>query len=136
MTPVRLLPPETADGPTNMAADEVILEAAVAGTASLRFYQWIVPTLSLGYFQPESARTTDARLAGLPYVRRASGGATLVHHHELTYALALPAGFTWQPKGASWICRMHEAIAAALATLDVAATAVACGDERKLGDIL
>jgi len=133
---VRFLPPETADGPTNMAADEVMLEGAVAGTASLRFYQWAIPTLSLGYFQPESARRADPRLSALPYVRRASGGATLVHHHELTYALALPAGFKWQPKGASWICRMHDAISAALASLGVAAMAVGCGDERKLGETL
>src|SRR5262249_54297242 len=107
MKHVRVLPLETADGPTNMAADEVLLEAAVAGSASLRFYTWSEPTLSLGYFQHEALRHTDASLAGLPWVRRPSGGATLVHHHELTYALALPAGFDWQPKSQSWLCRFH-----------------------------
>src|SRR5262245_45487574 len=112
---VRLLPFATADGPTNMALDEVLLEAAVAGMASLRFYRWAAPTVSLGYFQPADAIAILPRLAGLPLVRRASGGATLVHDDELTYALALPAGFAWQPKGQSWICRMHSIIAAALA---------------------
>src|SRR5262249_20087454 len=105
MKTVRLLPLEIADGATNMAADEVLLEGAVAGTAALRFYGWSEPTLSLGYFQPESERHTDAQLSPLPVVRRATGGSALVHDHELTYALALPAGFDWQPKGVSWACR-------------------------------
>src|SRR5205814_9219218 len=92
----RLLPYAVADGPHNMAADEVLLESAAAGIASLRFYGWSEATLSLGYFQPERLRHEDERLTGLPYVRRPSGGATLVHHHEVTYALALPAGPPWQ----------------------------------------
>src|SRR5947209_7466749 len=70
MNTVRLLPFAAADGPRNMAADEVLLEAAVGGGASLRFYGWSEPTLSLGYFQPQSVRLSDPRLAGLPWVRR------------------------------------------------------------------
>src|SRR6516162_5517447 len=93
----RLLPYAVADGPHNMAADEVLLDAACAGLASLRFYGWFEPTVSLGYFQPHAAR-----LPGLPYVRRPSGGLMLVHHHEITYALALPAGAPWQG-GESWL---------------------------------
>jgi lipoate-protein ligase A len=116
----RLLPYAVADGPHNMAADEVLLEAAVAGVASLRFYGWSEANLSLGYFQPERVRHTDPRLAALPYVRRPSGGATLVHHHEVTYALGLPAGPPWQT-GASWLRRMHGVVATALAPLGVAA---------------
>ncbi len=100
---VRLLPFATADGPHNMAADESLLEAAIAGAASLRFYGWSVPTLSLGYFQPQSVRLADSRLTGLPWVRRPTGGAALVHHHELTYAVALPAGRPWQaPVNRGW----------------------------------
>jgi lipoate-protein ligase A len=119
-----------------MAADEVLLEAAVAGIASLRFYAWSVPTLSLGYFQPQAVRLTDPRLDLLPYVRRSSGGSTLVHHFELTYALALPAGFAWQPKGQSWICRMHGIIASALERFGVSADSVKCGAEKKVGNVL
>jgi lipoyl(octanoyl) transferase len=118
-TPVyRLLPFASADGPHNMAADEILLRAAIAGTASLRFYGWEQATLSLGYFQPERLRFSDDRLAGLPFVRRPSGGDTLVHHHEVTYTLALPAGKPWQT-GEQWLCRMHAIIAAALRTLGV-----------------
>jgi lipoate-protein ligase A len=136
MKSVHLLPFEIADGPTNMAADEVLLESAVAGIASLRFYGWSTATLSLGYFQPEAVRRVNSHLAELPYVRRSSGGATLVHHHELTYALALPSDFVWQPKGHSWICRMHEMIADALMIFGVTAQTVACGEEQKLGEVL
>lgn len=114
----RLLPYAVADGPHNMAADEALLEAAAAGQASLRLYGWAEATVSLGYFQAEALRRVDPHLAGLPFVRRPSGGATLVHHHELTYALALPAGPPWQT-GESWLCRMHQIIAAALAGLGV-----------------
>ena len=88
----RLLPFAVADGPHNMAADETLMASAAAGVASLRFYGWPEATLSLGYFQAEKLRLCDPRLAGLPFVRRPSGGATLIHHHELTYCLALPVG--------------------------------------------
>jgi lipoyl(octanoyl) transferase len=118
----RLLPDAVADGPHNMAADEILLESAAAGAASLRFYCWSQATLSLGYFQPERLRRKDPLLAPLPYVRRPSGGATLVHHHELTYALALPAGSPWQvinEPPASWLGRVHAVIAAALKSLGV-----------------
>jgi lipoate-protein ligase A len=114
----RLLPPEVADGFGNMARDEVLLESAVAGCASLRFYGWTEATVSLGYFQPERLRHSDDRISNLPYVRRPTGGATLVHHHELTYALALPAEVLCHNRE-SWLLRMHRIISAALATLGV-----------------
>jgi lipoate-protein ligase A len=120
---VRLLPYAVAAGAHNMAADEALLQAALAGTPSLRFYGWSGPTVSLGYFQPEALRRADPRLAQLPYVRRPSGGATLVHHHEVTYALALPPGSPWQsgPTAQVWLKRMHDIIAAALGDLGVPA---------------
>jgi lipoate-protein ligase A len=116
----RLLPFTVADGPHNMAADEVLLESAVASVASVRLYGWSAATLSLGYFQSEKLRHTDPLLAGLPYVRRPSGGDTLVHHHEVTYALGLPAGPPWQAPD-SWLPRMHQIIVAALHEFGVAA---------------
>jgi lipoate-protein ligase A len=135
MSEIRLLPYESADGVTNMAADETLLESAASGVASLRFYTWNPPTLSLGYFQPESVRC-EPLLKDLPFVRRASGGATLVHHHELTYALALPAGLPWQRRGESWICRMHQVIGKALQSFEVPIEAGLCGAEWKFGAVL
>jgi lipoate-protein ligase A len=147
VTSLRLLPYSTADGTHNMAADEVLLESAAASVASLRFYGWIEATLSLGYFQPERLRHTDERLAALPFVRRPSGGEALVHHHEVTYALALPAGVPWHGPE-PWIRRMHRIIAAALADLGVAAelyvpppepppfTGVLCFQHWTAGDLI
>lgn len=123
---VRLLPFASADGARNMAVDEALLESAVAGIASLRFYAWSEPTVSLGYFQPQSVREA-ARLAPLPFVRRPSGGMTLVHDRELTYALALPAGAPWQTAAEKpWLCRMHTIIGAALENWGVRAAAASC----------
>ena len=95
-----------------------MLRTAAAGTASLRFYGWPVSeaTLSLGYFQSFHDRQSEPRLQGLPWVRRPSGGGALVHHHELTYALALPGGFGTTPLRL-WLPRMHRIIVAALAEL-------------------
>ena len=137
MPTCRLLPFSIADGPTNMAVDEVLLEMAAADNLpSLRFYGWTQPTLSLGYFQPADVRLSDPLLGELPFVRRPSGGATLVHHHELTYALALPPGMPWQNRGESWIQRMHGDIRSALASIGIAVRVCCTGEEKKLGDVL
>jgi lipoate-protein ligase A len=117
-----------------MAADEALLEtAADRGTAALRFYTWAEPTLSLGYFQPAAARD---EVPGLAWVRRATGGAAIVHHHELTYALALPAGKPWQPPGENWTCRFHHVVQAVLTSRGVTARGVVCGEEKQLGEVL
>jgi lipoate-protein ligase A len=133
---VRLLPFAPADGPSNMAADEALLEtAADRGVASLRFYTWTEPTLSLGYFQPAAGRAEVPALRDLAWVRRSTGGAAIVHHHELTYALALPAGQEWvSPK--PWSCRVHHLLRDVLAEAGVRAHAVVCGEERTLGEVL
>ena len=132
---IRLLPFAGADGATNMAADEAMLESAARGAASLRFYTWTEPTLSLGYFQPAEDRAHDANLARLAWVRRSTGGAAIVHHHELTYALALPSGREWT-SAEHWICRFHHILQAVLAEHGVRAHAVVCGEEQKLGAVV
>ncbi len=133
----RLLPLEAMDGVHNMAADEALLESAISGRASLRFYTWTEPTVSLGYFQAESLRLTDPRLASLPWVRRPSGGAALIHDRELTYALALPPGRPWQT-GTSWLTRMHTIICQSLTELAVqsAPFAAAAVDARPFTGLL
>jgi lipoate-protein ligase A len=132
---IRLLPFAGADGATNMAADEALLESAARGIASLRFYTWSEPTLSLGYFQHASERTADANLAWLAWVRRSTGGAAIVHHHELTYALALPPGKEWTSPE-HWICRFHHILQRVLADRGVKSHAVVCGEEQKLGPVV
>ncbi len=114
----RLLPLALGDGPHNMAADEVLLQSAQTGLVSLRFYDWTEATLSLGYFQASAARASDPMLRALPFVRRPTGGAALVHHHELTYALALPEAWG-RPTGEPWLPRMHRIIGSALKHLGI-----------------
>ena len=49
-----------------MAVDEVLLQSAIdRGIATLRWYRWCEPTVSLGYFQREDdiAGKSDRRLA-------------------------------------------------------------------------
>jgi lipoate-protein ligase A len=134
-TTCRLLPYAAASGPENMAADEALLESAQAGEASLRFYAWSEPTLSLGYFQAARSRSSSSLLNGLAWVRRPTGGSALVHHHEVTYALALPAGQPWQT-GQSWLTRMHEIIRDALAQLGASAALRPPGDDSPFTGVL
>ena len=75
MTPCRLIVDPPLDGAWNMGFDEALLEqAADPGIATLRFYQWQEPTLSLGYFQTYDERDTHAESRQAAVVRRQSGG--------------------------------------------------------------
>ena len=79
-----------------MAVDEAVLESAVAGgPVTVRIYAWSHPTVSLGYFQPADALTGTAELSQLAAVRRLSGGGAIVHHHEITYSIAVPPESEW-----------------------------------------
>jgi lipoyl(octanoyl) transferase len=89
----RLLDTGPADGFTNMAVDEALLEtyAAHAGSPTLRFYTWSPPALSLGYGQP---LTSDIDLSccqalGIDVVRRPTGGRAVLHDREVTYSVII-----------------------------------------------
>lgn len=134
MKTFRHFPYTEADGPLNMAADEVLLmTAAYEGIVSLRFYGWSRATVSLGYFQPAADRFIHSRLAALPWVRRPSGGRTLVHHHEVTYALALPRDST-----RAWLSRLHcQVVLPALNALGLEGKIeVVRGETRSHGEVL
>ena len=139
MTELLHLPTLSSNGAMNMALDEVLLDAAInANQPMLRFYGWATPTVTLGYFQPVADRLARTGIAELAWVRRPTGGATLVHdsRNEFTYALALPEKFATAPDAANWICLMHYLIRDALASLGVQARAVVCGEEARLGPVL
>jgi lipoyl(octanoyl) transferase len=86
-------------GAWNMALDEALLvDAAERGVATLRFYQWSEPTLSLGYFQRYDDRRQHAASRNCAVVRRQTGGGAILHDRELTYSITLPAThpLAWQ----------------------------------------
>ena len=90
----RLVFDPPADGAWNMAMDEALRESTGrAGQGGcLRFYQWAVPTVSLGYFQHYADRRGHASSQGCPLVRRATGGGAIVHDRELTYSFSTVIG--------------------------------------------
>lgn len=89
---------EHPSGAENMARDQALLDRAIAGEGPfLRVYGWARPTLSLGYFQnlEEVAEAGEAERLDVDVVRRFTGGGAILHHLEVTYAIALPASHPW-----------------------------------------
>ena len=111
-----------ADGPTNMAADEVLAEeAARRGGPVIRIYSWAEPTVSLGGFQPIVEAEACRAIAGLPLVRRPSGGGAIVHGTDLTYAAAVPKDHAWGRTPRAFYDVLHSAMTGVLAGFGVAA---------------
>lgn len=79
-------------GSTNMARDEALLEAMAdqPGLPVLRLYTWHPPCLSLGYAQSYYSHVDSEFCSshGIDVVRRPTGGRAVLHHMELTYAVA------------------------------------------------
>jgi lipoate-protein ligase A len=95
MNHLRVIFDGTGSGVWNMAVDEALLHtAAETGQATLRFYTWEEPTLSLGYFQTVAEREQHSASRACPLVRRASGGGAILHDRELTYSITLPQAAT------------------------------------------
>jgi lipoate-protein ligase A len=116
MTPCRLIVDPPQDGAWNMAVDEALLEdAANEGRASLRFYQWREPTLSLGYFQSHRDRHVHPASAAAKLVRRLSGGGALLHDRELTYSICLPAKHPLAPDSSELYGVVHRTFIGVLA---------------------
>ena len=97
----------------NMAVDEALLREIREPV--LRVYEWSVPAVSLGYFQP-------AALAGdRPFVRRYTGGGLVDHAHDVTYTIVLPRTHPWlalsMPES---YCQIHKGVQAALAACGIA----------------
>lgn len=109
---------EPASGDWNMSVDEALLEAAISsGEATLRWYRWIEPTVSLGYFQHWEDIDLDPVLGRLPRVRRLTGGGAILHDDEWTYSISLPASQRLFNQPEELYDLVHGAIAAAIGQL-------------------
>lgn len=111
---LRSIPYLIADGPSQMAVDEFMLEQAQAGEAAVRLYGWEPATLSLGYFQSARDRKQNYAWKDLPWVRRSTGGGAILHGTDLTYALALPEAAARIRRPADWHCLLHRRLAETL----------------------
>lgn len=140
---------EPADGCTNMAADELLAaEADRRGCLVVRLYGWTPAGVSLGAFQEVAAARGRPEIAGLPLVRRPSGGGAIVHGTDLTYAAALPRAHAWGTAAQALYDAFHAALVAELRDRGVAArqhrrsgpddrdAAFLCFDRRAEGDVV
>jgi lipoate-protein ligase A len=109
---ITILQEPAASGSVLMARDYELLMAAANGSQEIiiRFYKWDRPTLSLGYHQKldilDSERMVENRV---PWVRRPTGGAAVLHSDELTYAIVVPNA---EGHGASAL--VHELVGRAI----------------------
>jgi lipoate-protein ligase A len=111
----RLIIDQPSPGAWNMAVDEALLaDAAENGAATLRFYGWNEPTLSLGYFQSYADRKQHVASRNCPVVRRQTGGGAILHDHELTYSITLPASHPFAKQNQLLYRGAHQAFIDAL----------------------
>jgi lipoate-protein ligase A len=95
--PWRLIDTGPLSGVENMAIDEALLNCYSPEESQpvLRLYGWSPPAFSHGKFQDpaETLSLESCAAAGVPVVRRITGGGLLYHGEELTYSLVCPTGF-------------------------------------------
>lgn len=111
---------------TNMAVDEAFMvDDEACGGVLLRLYGWKPPGLSLGYFQPHTEMEDHeaVKKCGAVITRRITGGAAILHIHELTFSVI---GNEEQPPFdgdvESSYHRIHQALAKGLADLGIEST--------------
>jgi lipoyl(octanoyl) transferase len=75
----------------NMAIDEAIFRETIKNDRppTLRFYGWLRPAVSIGYFQTlkNEINFNRCRWSGVDVVRRMTGGKAVYHSDEITYSL-------------------------------------------------
>ncbi len=101
----------------NMALDEALLEAVPRlGHSILRFYGWLEPAASFGYFQKIADIESWTPLR--PLVRRPTGGGLVPHDKDWTYSVIIPPSAAWYGLTAKESYRrIHEWIQEAFARL-------------------
>jgi lipoate-protein ligase A len=109
-------------GAYNMAVDEWLMTAAVERDGwLLRTYGWERPTVSLGRNQRAAGLYSRDAIAarGMDVTRRPTGGRAILHHREITYAVAAPLTHAGDLR--TTYRRINELLVAALARLGVRA---------------
>ena len=77
----------------NMAIDEVLMKSQNFPDTPpvLRFYSWLGPAYSVGYFQnvAEIVKRYSCEKKNISVVRRITGGGIVIHGQDLTFSLAV-----------------------------------------------
>jgi lipoate-protein ligase A len=110
----RLLIHGAASPARNMAIDEALLREVREPV--LRLYEWSVPAVSLGYFQPAAVAPE-----GRPFVRRYTGGGLVDHASDITYTIILPRAHPWMELSApESYALVHRGVQAVLKACGIA----------------
>jgi lipoate-protein ligase A len=123
----RLLPIEANNAFMNMAVDEAILTARIAGQVpnTLRFYRWQPSAVSIGRNQnPQTEIYLDAcKQLSVDVVRRISGGGTVYHDFdgEVTYGVIAKTTDLGSADITTVYAKIYEAIKDALRLLGITA---------------
>lgn len=147
-----------ADGPSNMAFDELLAdEAKQSGHVVMRIYSWTEPTISLGAFQRYEDALSHPQLSRMTFVRRPSGGGAILHGTDMTYAIAVPKQCLFSSRVEDLYTIIHEAMRRELGALGLRSdlcgpasssakdvdepiqkpdAAFLCFDRRSTGDLL
>ena len=119
----RLINTEQNNAAMNMAIDEAILLTQKASVQpTLRFYDWLHPAFSFGYFQKISEEIDVAACAtqGIEIVRRITGGGTVIHGWDVTYTIVVPHGSGQFPKDISAAyCAISDCLISGLRPLGI-----------------
>lgn len=79
------------DAAGQMAVDEVLLQLR-REVPVLRVYQWLEPSVTVGYFESVEEARRRLNAADLPVVRRFTGGGSVLHGDDFAYTLIVPKG--------------------------------------------
>lgn len=137
----RLIPFDRFSAFENMAIDEAILKECQRRQIppTLRFYGWIAPAVSIGYFQDlqREINCEFCQKSKIDIVRRPTGGKAVFHDSDLTYSFVAHEG---NPPFASGIMENYgtisRCIAAGLKKAGVEAALVEKGREIRRGKSL
>ncbi len=102
-------------GEESMNLDAALLNEAKSQTFQpmLRFYDWLNPTLTIGYGQPRSDIDFEAlERDGVDFAVRPTGGRAVLHWDEVTYSIILPSG---HPISESSVLESYHTISVGLA---------------------
>jgi lipoate-protein ligase A len=115
-----------APGDENMRRDLSLLDACARGEipGAVRLYGFVPACLSLGRMQPlDDVNLEACSRDGVDVVRRPSGGRAVLHDQEVTYSVVCRSTDpVFGGRVLESCARIHEAIAAGLATLGVHTT--------------